>query len=118
MTAAFSAGSGSPLSFGGIRPDPLVVSRSTIKLSSGLPGAIGVSFSPPFIRLAKVVMSSFPLCFLASWQAKQFSLRIGATSLMKLTGPFGAWAKAVDGRPNRSRNSSASPRTAQRMQKR
>src|SRR5438034_8103555 len=31
-------------------------------------------------------MSSLPLRFLESWQAKQFSLRIGATSLMKLTG--------------------------------
>ena len=37
-------------------------------------------------------MSSLPFFFLASWQAKQFSLRIGATSLMKLTGPLGAWA--------------------------
>src|SRR5690349_925007 len=48
-------------------------------------------------------MSSFPFRFLASWQAKQFSLRIGATSLMKLTGcaaEAGAWAEVVaaDGR--------------------
>ena len=42
-------------------------------------------------------MSSLPLRFLASWQAKQFSLRMGATSLMKLTGPFGAWARAAGG---------------------
>src|SRR5258708_4169148 len=44
-------------------------------------------------------MSSLPLRFLASWQAKQFSLRMGATSLMKLSWPFGAasCARAVCG---------------------
>ena len=67
----------------------LAVSRSIIRLSSGLPGVIGsTSLVPPLRRFSKVVMSSLPLRFLASWQAKQFSLRIGATSLMKLTGPF------------------------------
>src|SRR5712692_1107909 len=40
-------------------------------------------------------MSSLPLRFLESWQAKQFSLRMGATSLMKLAGLWaGAWAAA------------------------
>src|SRR5262249_29923861 len=50
-------------------------------------------------------MSSLPLRFLLSWQAKQFSLRIGATSLMKLIGPLGtgAWARAVFGARNRPR---------------
>ena len=37
-------------------------------------------------------MSNLPERFLASWQAKQFSLRIGATSLMKLIGL--SWARA------------------------
>ena len=44
-------------------------------------------------------MSSLPDFFLASWQARQFSLKIGATSLMKLTG-F-CWAEAVWADPNR-----------------
>src|SRR6266480_4919121 len=59
-------------------------------------------------------MSNLPLRFLASWQAKQFSLRTGATSLMKLTGPLGAagaWAAA-----RRGANSTSSARAAQRMQ--
>src|SRR5215471_11388800 len=59
-----------------------------ISLSSGFPGSIGSSLSPPLRKFSKVVMSSLPLRFLESWQAKQFSLRIGATSLIKLTGPF------------------------------
>ena len=44
-----------------------------------------------------MVMSYLPDFFLASWQAKQFSFRIGATSLMKLTG-LPCWAEAVAAR--------------------
>src|SRR3954467_14818241 len=60
-------------------------------------------------------MSNLPLRFLASWQAKQFSLRIGATSLMKLTGPLGAWAAAGCG--TSSSNISNRPIAAQSTQK-
>src|SRR5215472_14991668 len=60
-------------------------------------------------------MSSLPLGFFAPWQPKQFSLRIGATSLIKLTDPFAAWAKAVCG-ASRSK-ARASPRAVQRTQK-
>src|SRR5262245_27041433 len=35
-------------------------------------------------------MSSLPLGFLAPWQPKHDSLRMGATSLMKLTAPLAA----------------------------
>src|SRR5260370_23439035 len=62
-------------------------------------------------------MSNLALGFLTPWQAKQFSLRIGATSLMKLTGPTGAaalvaaasWAAAGFGAANRSRYARARP---------
>ena len=55
---------------------------------------------PPLRKLANLVMSSLPLGFLASWQPKQFSLRMGATSLMKLTGPLGGRLGGA-GRPRR-----------------
>src|SRR2546430_2675039 len=44
-------------------------------------------------------MSYLPDFFRESWQAKQFSFRIGATSLMKLTG-FAGCADAVCGEAN------------------
>ena len=61
---------------------------------------MGVSFVPPLWKLLNFVMSSLPLGFLAPWQPKQFSLRMGATSLMKLTGALddgGAGAAASVG---------------------
>src|SRR5262252_876975 len=58
---------------------------------------MGSSLSPPLRNSSYFVMSSLPLRFLASWQAKQFSLRMGATSLMKLTGPLGACASEAGG---------------------
>src|SRR5215207_11672319 len=65
-------------------------------------------------------MSSLPLGFLAPWQPKHDSRKIGATSLMKLTGLAGAlsWA-ACNGAGDSARNSqaSAAARAAQRMQK-
>src|SRR4051812_44167241 len=55
-------------------------------------------------------MSSLPLRFLASWQAKQFSFRIGATCSMKLTGWFGAGCWAWAGLPpNSIKRTSAAP---------
>src|SRR5256885_969232 len=62
-------------------------------------------------------MSSLPLRFLASWQAKQFSFRMGATSLMKLTGPFPAlppWARAAAGVPSSINSARSAPRAGQR----
>ena len=47
-------------------------------------------------------MSYLPDFFFASWHAKQFSFRIGATSLMKLTGLAGC-ADAVCGAANSTR---------------
>src|SRR5690349_7155662 len=60
-------------------------------------------------------MSSLPDFFLASWQARQFLCKIGATSLMKLTGPFGPCPKAGSPETNKSQ-ARARVRTAQRMQ--
>src|SRR5262245_21933211 len=55
-------------------------------------------------------MSSLPFFFLLSWQAKQFSLRMGATSLMKLTGPFfGCWAEVAGGALKSRSRASVSP---------
>src|SRR5262249_45122 len=61
------------------------------------------------------------LRFLASWQAKQFSLRMGATSLMKLTGPClagggAAWA-AGGGVPQSRARASVRPGGRQGMQR-
>src|SRR4051795_3367780 len=60
-------------------------------------------------------MSSLPLRFLASWQAKQFSLRMGATSLMKETGPL--WAGGAAAAGGGASRKKASARARQRMQK-
>src|SRR5690349_18763270 len=54
---------------------------------------MGSSLVPPLRKVSYLVMSSLPLGFFAPWQPKHFSLRMGATSLMKLTG-FGAAACA------------------------
>src|SRR5438552_2868483 len=67
-------------------------------------------------------MSSLPLGFLAPWQPKHDSLRMGATSLMKLTGPVaaltgGADAWAAGGVIVARKKASAAARTAQTMQK-
>src|SRR5262252_6795699 len=82
---------------------------------------MGSSLSPPLRNSSYFVMSSLPLRFLASWQAKQFSLRMGATSLMKLTGPWRAAAPAPSapaaeagwGDRNSRARASASPRIGQ-----
>src|SRR5262249_51745991 len=62
-------------------------------------------------------MSSLPLRFLLSWQGGQFFLRIGATSLMKLIGPFGAGAWACAALGASSSNASPRPRAAHKTQK-
>src|SRR5262245_58717035 len=76
-------------------------------------------------------MSSLPLGFLAPWQPKHDSLRVGATSLMKLTAPLAAGAVAgalavggaagratlAGGATDRARTASAVATAAQRMQK-
>src|SRR5262245_56340295 len=94
-TAAFSFGTTSPLSFGGIRFSSVELISEYNSLSAGLPGVIGSPFDPPAGSFSNVVMSNLPDFFLASWQAKQFSFRIGATSLMKLTGASAALAAGV-----------------------
>src|SRR5207249_5228981 len=99
-----------PLSRGGIRLCSFDTISPCSSLSSGLPAAIGSPLAPPESSFSNDVMSNFPDFFLASWQAKQFSLRIGATSLMKLTG----WADAVGGAANMSRYAIAAA-TAHRM---
>src|SRR5262249_32996598 len=60
---------------------------------------MGSSLVPPLRSDSYRVMSSLPLGFLAPWQPKHDSLRIGATSLMKLTGrpAGGVWAEGDDG---------------------
>ncbi len=78
-----------------------------MRLSSGLPAWNGVSFVPPFWKLVNFVMSSLPLGFLAPWQPKQFSLRMGATSLMKLTGPPTPPSPTRGGREGRGAESAA-----------
>src|SRR4051812_8822169 len=50
------------------------------------------------MKVSKWVMSNLDLGFLDPWQLKQFSLRMGATSLMKLTGPVGAAVVAAGSR--------------------
>ena len=112
-TSAFAFGTASPLSRGGIRRSSSVTMSAWKSLSSGLPGTIASPPAPPAMSFSKVVMSYLPDRFLASWQAKQFSLRIGATSLMKLTG----LSAAFNARRNRAR-SAPSRATAQRKQKR
>ena len=62
-------------------------------------------------------MSSLPLGFLTPWQPKQFFLRMGATSLMKLTGPFGAAAYAEGVATHRYSAARTSASVAQRTQK-
>src|SRR5262245_4237146 len=64
------------------------------------------STSSPPRSFSKEVMSNLPERFLASWHAKQFSLRIGATSLMKET-DFGACARAVGTAPSNNHAASA-----------
>src|SRR5262245_57590096 len=60
-------------------------------------------------------MSNLPLGFLAPWQPKHDSLKIGATSLMKLTGA-GGWAFASGGETITSAARAAAT-TAQSRQK-
>src|SRR5262245_36982408 len=64
-------------------------------------------------------MSSLPLGFFAPWQPKQYSLRIGATSLMKLTAPAGdlggGGAAPGAGAATRVSRASAPARAAQRI---
>src|SRR5262249_27823936 len=115
MTAILSLGRASPVSGGGMGDLSVAVTRSRSRLSSGLPGVTGsISLVPPLRSPSKVVMSSFPLRFLASWQAKQFSLRIGATSLMKLTGFSSALAELG---PSIARRARIPATMAQRTQK-
>ena len=45
-TAIFSFGNGVPASSGGMRDVPFALTRSSKRLSSGLPGAIGSSLLP------------------------------------------------------------------------
>src|SRR5579871_5659284 len=84
---------------------------------------MGSSLVPPLRKLAYLVMSSLPLGFLAPWQPKQFSLRTGATSLMKLTGPAagggggGSAAAPVRGASRKAARARAAPRVTQSTQK-
>src|SRR4051812_34085517 len=115
MTTAWAFGTGDRLSFrGGIRRSFSDVIRVNISLSACFPGVIPSPPAPPVISFSNVVMSYLPDRFLASWQAKQFSFRIGATSLMKLTGL--SWAEA-EGGPSTSQAARADSR-AQRMHRR
>ena len=98
MTAIFSFGSGVAAVLGRHpRLRRSAVSTSMMQALLGLAGDDRIVLGRrPCGGSRSVVMSSLPLRFLASWQAKQFSLRIGATSLMKLTSalPFGSSASA------------------------
>src|SRR2546421_43916 len=65
-------------------------------------------------------MSILPFRFFESWQAKQFSFNIGATSLMKLIGFLagaGVCAEATGPASNRMPRPNAAPRMAHRTQK-
>src|SRR5712664_3399850 len=91
-----------------------------IKLSSGLPGTTGSSRVPPLRKVSYVVMSILPFRFFESWQAKQFSFKIGATSLKKLIGLLagaGVCAEATGADSNRMPTLTAAPRMAHRTQK-
>src|SRR5262249_37441487 len=116
MTAIFSLGSPSPASLGGIRLAFVAVNRLMMMLSLDAPGVTGSSLLPPSRNFAYDVISNLPFFFLASWQAQPFSLRMGATSLMELTGPFGAWACAAGAAPKNTSQASARPSSEQRMQ--
>src|SRR5258708_39960142 len=115
MTSAGGFGTGERLSLrGGIRRSFSDVMSVYISLSACLPGVIPSPPAPPARNFSNDVMSYLPDRFLASWHAKQFSLRIGATSSMKLTG-F-SWANADD-EPSTSQATMADS-TAQRIHKR
>src|SRR5262245_6365079 len=115
ITTVWPFGTGDRLSLrGGIRRSFSETIRVNISLSACLPGEIPSPPAPPVICFSNVVMSYLPDRFLASWQAKQFSFRIGATSLMKLTG-F-SWALTVE-MPSTSQAARA-VRTAQRIHRR
>ncbi len=85
-------------------------------LSFGWPGVTGSSLVPPLRKFSYVVISNLPFFFLASWHAKQFSLRIGATSLMKLTGPFASSAEADGTGPANISHAKASASSEHNMQ--
>src|SRR5208337_4675274 len=62
-------------------------------------------------------MSNLDLGFLAPWQPKQVSLRMGAMSLMKLTGPAAAWAEALGGAARSRTEASTTPRVTHSQHK-
>src|SRR5262249_6557264 len=47
-------------------------------------------FCPPFSAAARLLRSSIDICRAGPWHARQFFSRIGATSLLKEIGLFGA----------------------------
>src|SRR5262245_9541945 len=77
---------------------------------------MGSSLVPPLRSDSYLVMSSLPLGFLDPWQPMQFSLRIGATSLMKLIGPLAACACAAGGERKSIAYARANPATAHKTQ--
>src|SRR5262249_25184881 len=52
-------------------------------------------FCPPFSAAARLLRSSIDICWAGPWHARQFFSRIGATSLLKEIGLFGADHKKI-----------------------
>src|ERR1700736_6612117 len=81
---------------------------------------MGSSLVPPLRNASYFVMSSRPLGFLAPWQPKHDSFKMGATSLMKLTGlsalAGGESAWTDGGATKRKKSPRARPRAAQTTQ--